>query len=359
MPTVKDVASRANVSPGTVSNVLTGKRPVSAATRARVLQVIEELGYQPNVLARSLINRRSETIAVVASGLDYFGPSQIVVGIERAASETGYSLLLRLIHWSDPLEAERALGALAGRQVDGIIWAAPEIGDNRTRIVPERLVKLPPIVFINMAPRPGMTSISIDNRGGARLAVEHLIGQGRRTIGLITGPLDWWEARERQAGWQEAMNAAGLCADDSLVAVGNWSTASGEDGLRCLLSRVPELDAVFVSNDQMALGALRSAHLCARRVPEDLAVVGFDNLPESTCFWPPLTTMHQPLLDLGRHAVSLLNEMMAARATDKPLQEQPVLCLSPELIVRESSVKAEPDGVQRAPCEGLEPPTTA
>ena len=121
MPTVKDVASRANVSPGTVSNVLTGKRPVSAATRARVLQVIEELGYQPNVLARSLINRRSETIAVVASGLDYFGPSQIVVGIERAASETGYSLLLRLIHWSDPLEAERALGALAGRQVDGII----------------------------------------------------------------------------------------------------------------------------------------------------------------------------------------------------------------------------------------------
>ncbi len=358
MPTVKDVASRANVSPGTVSNVLTGKRPVSAATRARVLQVIEELGYQPNVLARSLINRRSETIAVVASGLDYFGPSQIVVGIERAAGEAGYSLMLRLIHWSDPLDADRALGALAGRQVDGIIWAAPEIGDNRARIVPERLVKLPPIVFINMAPRPGITSISIDNRSGARLAVEHLVNQGRRTIGLITGPLDWWEARERQAGWEDALAGAGLRADASLVAIGDWSTASGENGLQCLLSREPELDAVFVSNDQMALGALRTAHLSAHKVPEDLAVVGFDNLPESTCFWPPLTTMHQPLLDLGQHAVRLLNEMIGERAARQAPQEQPAVCLAPELIVRESSVKVEARGMTAAPCEGQQRPQT-
>ncbi|OQA47495.1 MAG: Lactose operon repressor [Chloroflexi bacterium ADurb.Bin325] len=352
MPTVKDVASRANVSPGTVSNVLTKKRPVSVATRARVLQAIEELGYQPNALARGLINRRSETIAVVASGLDYFGPSQIVVGIERAADERGYSLLLRLIHWSDPREAEHALATLAGRQVDGIIWAAPEIGDNRARLMPERLAKAPPIVFINMAPRPGMTSISIDNRRGARQAVEHLIAQGRRTIGLITGPLDWWEARERQAGWHEALDAAGLRADPALVAIGDWSTVSGEEGLRCLLARVPELDAIFVSNDQMALGALRTAHLSARKVPEDLAVVGFDDLPESTCFWPPLTTMHQPLLDLGRRAVHLLNEMMEERAAAKTPHARSVPCLDAELIVRESSVKVEAEAARHAPCAG-------
>jgi LacI family transcriptional regulator len=351
MPTVKDVASRANVSPGTVSNVLTGKRPVSAATRARVLQVIEELGYQPNILARSLINRRSDTIAVVASGLEFFGPSQIVVGIEREADAMGYSILLRLIHWSDALHAQRALDALSGRQVDGIIWAAPEIGDNRSRISPERLAKLPPIVFVNMAARSGFASISIDNRQGARLAVEHLLSQGRRTIGLITGPLDWWEARERQAGWQEALAAAGLCADPDLIAAGNWSTVSGENGLLCLLSRVAELDGVFVSNDQMALGTLRAAHLSERRVPEDLAIVGFDNLPESACFWPPLTTMHQPLLDLGGQALRLLNSMIAERlAGETPVERAPA-CLQPELIVRDSSVKSNSNGPVRAPCD--------
>lgn len=352
MPTVKDVASKANVSPGTVSNVLTKKRPVSAATRARVLQVIEELGYQPNVLARSLINRRSETIAVVASGLDFFGPSQIVVGIEREADEMGYSILLRLIHWSDPLHARRALEMLSGRQVDGIIWAAPEIGDNRSGVVPERLAKLPPIVFVNMAPRPGIASISIDNRLGARRAVEHLMDQGRRSIGLITGPLDWWEARERQAGWEEGLQAAGLSADPALIAIGDWSTSTGEDGLRCLLSRVPGLDSVFVSNDQMALGALRTAHLSGRRVPEDLAVVGFDDLPESACFWPPLTTMHQPLLDLGREAVRLLSHMIEERITGQEPHEHRTPCLQPELLVRESSVKAGADVLVAAPCTG-------
>ena len=162
MPTVKDVASRANVSPGTVSNVLTGKRPVSAATRARVSQVIEELGYQPNMLARSLINRRSETIAVVASGLEYFGPSQIVVGIEREVDETrllGAAAADSLVRRA-PRPA-RPGRALAGRQVDGIIWAVPEIGDNRVVDRAERLEKLPPIVFVNMAPRPGITSVSV------------------------------------------------------------------------------------------------------------------------------------------------------------------------------------------------------
>jgi LacI family transcriptional regulator len=123
MPTVKDVASKASVSPGTVSNVLTGKRPVAASTRERVLQVIEELGYQPNILARSLINRRSETIAVVAAGLEYFGPSQTVTGIEREADRSGYSIILELIPWLDRTQAMRALATLSGRQVDGIIWA--------------------------------------------------------------------------------------------------------------------------------------------------------------------------------------------------------------------------------------------
>ena len=182
MPTVKDVASKANVSPGTVSNVLTGKRPVALATRERVLRVIEELDYQPNILARSLINRRSETIAVVASGLEYFGPSQAVTGIEREADSSGYSVILELVPWLDSSQAKRALSTLAGRQVDGIIWAVPEISNNRDWVRTEDLSRLPPIVFLSMEPQPGLTIVTAGNRVGARMATTHLVEQGRRRI---------------------------------------------------------------------------------------------------------------------------------------------------------------------------------
>src|SRR5512139_1480927 len=164
MPTVKDVASKAHVSPGTVSNVLTGKRPVAPTTRERVLRAIEELGYQPNILARSLINRRSETIAVVASGLEYFGPSQAVTGIEREADRGGYSVILELVPWLDSSQAQRAVATLVGRQVDGIIWAVPEIGNNRDWLLTQDLLRLPPIVFLSMAARPGLSIVAAGNR---------------------------------------------------------------------------------------------------------------------------------------------------------------------------------------------------
>jgi LacI family transcriptional regulator len=350
MPTVKDVASRANVSPGTVSNVLTGKRPVSTATRARVTQAIEELGYHPNILARSLINRRSETLAVVASGLEYFGPSQTIVGIEREADELGYSVLLRLIHWSDDRQAALTLDALAGRQVDGIIWAVPEIGQNRAWVSRSRLEKLPPIVFVSMAGVPGVTSVSVDNRAGARLATEHLVAEGRRCIGFVGGPPDWWEARQREVGWHEMLQAAGAAVSPDLRIDGNWSAASGENALLCLLSRQPRLDAVFAANDQMALGVLRAAHLSGCKVPDDIAVVGFDDLPEAACFWPPLTTVRQRLLDVGRQSTRLLSAMIDARATGREEAHPCENVLQPELIVRESSVRTE-RRLPTAPCD--------
>lgn len=337
MPTVKDVASKALVSPGTVSNVLTGKRPVAAETRARVLQVIEELGYQPNILARSLINRRSETLAVVASGLDYYGPSQAVVGIERAADQLGYSLLLELIPWQDHAQAERSLATLAGRQVDGIIWALPEVGPNRNWITPERLKRLPPVIFLSMGPRRGVPIVAADNAAGASLATDHLIAQGRRQIGHLGGPADWWEARARHAGWQRSVAAAGLPQAASNVVIGDWTAASGERGLQELLMRQPRLDAVFAANDQMALGALRAAHLAGRRVPEDLAIAGFDNIPEAAYFWPPLTTVDQHMRDVGGAAVVCLHEMIEARLADRPFDLDGPRLLAPQLIVRASS----------------------
>ncbi len=171
--TVKDVARAAGVSPGTVSNALSGKRPVSEATRQRVLEVIAELGYRPNLLARGLVNRQSGTLAVVAAGLEYYGPSRTLVGIEHQASELGYTLFLDLINEAADDDIDQVLDTLTAHRVDGIIWAAHEIGDNRSWVVEERLRQLPPLVFLTMESRPGLSVLSTDNQRGAMLAVDH------------------------------------------------------------------------------------------------------------------------------------------------------------------------------------------
>ncbi len=334
--TIKDVARQAHVSPGTVSNVLTGKRPVSASTRQRVLGVIEELGYQPNLLARSLVNQRSDTLAVVISGLEFYGPSRTLVGIEQQAEELGYSLLLSLLPRPTDSHLGPALAALTARQVDGIVWGVAEVGDNRTWIPYDRLQDLPPIIFLTMAPRPGLSIVDVDNRAGAAMATGHLLEQGRQKIGLISGPHTWWEARERQAGWQECLERNGRETTESLQIQGDWSAASGELALYRLLEQRPDIDAVLACNDPMALGALRAAQRLGRSVPDDLAVVGFDNTPESAFFWPPLTTVRQRLIDLGRTAVQELHKLVEARQ-DRQNHPAGVLTLTPELIVRESS----------------------
>ncbi|MCC9077689.1 LacI family transcriptional regulator [Litorilinea aerophila] len=335
--TIVEVARRARVSAGTVSNALTGKRPVSPATRARILRAIEELGYQPNLLARGLVNRRSGTLGVVVSGLEYYGPSRTLVGIEREANQLGYSLILDLLHTPEADNVEHVLGILTSRRVDGIIWAVHEVGENRAWVSEERLHRLPPIIFLTMGFRPGVAVVTADNRRGACLATRHLLDEGRRRIGLITGPLSWWEARERQAGWQATLEEAGLSPDPSLVVEGDWNAPSGEAGLHRLLEQVPDLDAVFVSNDQMALGVLRAAHLLGRRVPEDLAVVGYDNIPQAPYFWPPLTSVRQQLIRLGSVAVRELQKIIERRQAGQEPGEPVQMALEPELIIRESS----------------------
>lgn len=336
--TLQDVAKLAGVSTKTVSRVVNRQGEISEVTRQRVQAAIEQLGYHPNILARSLVSRRSNTLAVVASGLELYGPSRTIVGIEHKADELGYSLLLSLLTRPGSSDVNSILSTLVARQVDGIIWAVPEIGDNRAWIEPERLKRLPPIVFLSMAPRSGLPIVAVDNRSGAALATQHLIDLGRKKIGLITGPLDWWEARERRAGWQETLLKAGRPVSASLVAEGDWSAASGEQGLRALLAQQPDMDAVFVSNDQMALGALGVAQKMGRRVPQDLAVVGFDNIPESGFFCPPLTTVYQRLTDAGCLAVQVLQQIIQARQQGQEHFEPAVTMLAPELVIRASSM---------------------
>jgi LacI family transcriptional regulator len=336
--TLQDVAKLAGVSPKTVSRVVNNQGEISEATRQRVQTAIEELGYRPNVLARSLVNQRTNSLAAVAWGIDYFGPSRTLVGIENRADELGYSLFLSLQAHPDNgyVQIDRVLDGLVARRVDGIIWAVPEVGGNRMWLDSSRLKNLPPLVFLSMATRPGVVSVSVDNRHGARQATHHLITQGRRRIGVITGPLGWWEARERYAGWQEMLSEHGCEPSPSLVVEGDWSAASGAAAMRTLLEREPTIDAVFVGSDQMAQGALGVAHRSGRRIPQDLAVVGFDNIPESEYFWPPLTTVYQNLIDVGSVAVQKLHSLIEAQRKDEPCEMAPIV-LTPDLVIRESS----------------------
>lgn len=338
--TLKDVAKLAGVSTKTVSRVVNNQGEISSETRARVQAVIAQLGYRPNIIARSLIHKRTNTLGVVTWGIDYFGPSRTVVGIEQQAHQLGYSLFLNLMDRPDASDYEQVLDTLITHRVDGILWAVPEVGNNRAWLDSWHFEQLPPIVFLSMEPRPGLAIIAVDNFSGAQQATQHLIDQGRRKIGIITGPLTWWEARERYAGWKSAMHQANLKTPASLVVEGDWSAAAGERGLHLLMHQEPEIDAVFACSDQIALGALGTAHQSGKRIPQDLAVVGFDNIPESACFWPPLSTVFQQLIDVGRIAVQTLHSMIEANRTLNSNDGSTVTLVRPELIVRASSMRA-------------------
>jgi LacI family transcriptional regulator len=201
-----------------------------------------------------------------------------------------------------------------------------------------QLEQFPPIVFLNTEPQPGLVVVAVDNYFGAEQATQHLIDQGRRKIGIITGPLTWWEARERYDGWKSVMQKAKLEAPSSLVVEGDWTADAGEKGLQQLLAQEPGIDALFASSDQIALGALSTAHRLGLQIPRDLAIVGFDNIPESACFWPPLTTVYQQLIDVGRIAVQTLHRMIEANRQLTTSEEASVTLVKPELIIRASSI---------------------
>jgi LacI family transcriptional regulator len=340
--TIKDVAHAAGVSTQTVSRVINNRPDVATETRQRVQAIIDRLGYQPSHLARSLSQGRSCTLGVVGSGLQHYGPSRTLSGIEKEADRWGYSLLLSLIHQTGTHAGEQLLRDMFSRHVDGIIWAQPEIGKNREWLQRESLPLSVPIVFLSMRPYPDVSVVAIDNRGGGRVATDHLLQQGRRTVAVITGPLAWWEARQRRLGWREALEGAGIPVDDDLMVEGDWRPASGERGLKRLLEQRPDIDAVFACNDQMALGALRAARQMGRRVPDDLAVVGFDDIPEAAYFYPPLSTIRQDVVELGRRAVAELRRAIDARNEARIIPPPKSILLQPQLIVRESSVVLEP-----------------
>lgn len=339
--TIKQVAKEAGVSVQTVSRVANKHPDVAPETRRKVDKVIQRLHYQPSTVARTLIQGHSRTLGVVGSGLEFYGPSHTLVGIERQADALGYALHLSLVHQPERDGSQSAWRDMLARQVDGIIWAVPEIGRNRDWVEKERPHLSVPVVFLSMQSSHALSVVAIDNRAGGRDATQHLLEQGYRKIGLITGPSTWWEACERRAGWEEALSRAGIPIDTTLIAEGDWTPGSGERCLRHLLEQQPQMDAVFVCNDQMAFGALKVARELGRQVPKTLGTVGFDNIPESAYSYPPLTSVGQDMVTLGSRAVQELCRII--EASEQGLVVQPKTILIPSrLIVRESSVVAVP-----------------
>lgn len=340
--TIKDVAAAAGVSKQTVSRVLNDRPDVASETRRRVEQVIVELGYQPSALARSLTQPRSYTLGVAISGVQYTGPSQTFNGIIETIDELNYTLIVKASSDLKPDRVEAILNSFLSRKVDGIIWAVADCDHNRDWLE-EWLPRLPaPIVFTDMPKTAGVSSVFINGYTGGRLAINHLMEQGYREIGHISGPQVWWDARWRKLAWNDGLIEAGLPADESKCVEGDWSLESGKKSIIELLDNYPQMEAVFVANDQMVIGAMQALYAAGINVPGDMAIVGYDDIPEMAYLCPAVTTVRQDFHRYGASAVHLLVKQIEAAYAGRSEIESETIEIQPALIVRESTPPKTP-----------------
>ena len=323
---MSDVARLAGVSHQTVSRVINGSAHVREETRERVLRAMRQLNYRPNSVARALVTGRSNTLGVVSFDTTLYGPASTLYGIEQAAHEAGYFITIASLKAFDRASVLDAVERLRILGVDGILVIAPQETASRA------LLRLPagvPLVALEAGPADVVPVASIDQFAGAAAATQHLLDLGHRTVAHVAGPGDWLEAQAREAGWRDTLQAAGAPIPEPMA--GDWSPRSGyEIGQK--LAADKELTAIFVANDQMALGVLRALHEAGRRIPGDISVVGFDDVPEAPYFMPPLTTIRQDFDEMGRRGLKLLLETM--EDPDGPPRH---LEVDPELIVRAST----------------------
>lgn len=346
-PTLDEVAALAGVGRGTVSRVVNGSPQVSPAARAAVERAIVKLGYVPNRAARALVTRRTDSVALVVSESEerVFGEpffAGIVRGISSALLDTSLQLWLAMVQ--SPAERERVEHHLTTQHVDGVLLLSLHDDDPLPSVLAER--ELPTVLGgrpARMMPaRPSADPhapteepnwfVDVDNAGGARQAVAHLAAAGRRRIATIAGPQDMGVGVARLAGYREACAEAGLPVDNELVVSGDFSEPSGAAAMRQLLGRRSDLDAIFVASDLMAAGALRVLRELGRRVPDDLAVVGFEDSAVARQTDPPLTTVHQPVEEMGRQMARLLVSRIRGEQLVKPY-----VVLDTHLVIRQSA----------------------
>lgn len=330
--TMFDVARLAGVSHQTVSRVLNDHPNVRESTRARVRQAVEQLRYRPNVAARMMVTRRSRNLGLVTTGSPDYGPSSTVLGFTSAARKAHYTVTISTALDADPASLRGAVDLLLGQQVEAIVVVASRTGIlNGT----SGFELGTPMVVVESSGLGPLPSVSIDQYAGAQIATEHLIELGHRDILHLAGPADSQDATERLRGWRDTMARRGLVAHPPLQ--GDWSPASGYR-LGQLSAAGPHFTAVFSANDQMALGCLRALREQGLTVPDDISLIGFDDIPEAEHFAPSLTTMRQDFYQLGEDIMALV---LSTLAGDEPTGGAQHV---PELVIRESTRALSPPG---------------
>lgn len=337
--TISDVALLAGVSKQTVSRVVNGSDKVLPETRQRVQAAIDELEFRPNMAARQLSRGRSMTLGIVGRSRSYVS-SRSYSGAASMADELGYALLLKELELNDIESVRKVLLALQDLQCEGILWTIPEVDRSYAWLEEAGMLELKiPLLFLNVRPRATITTVSFDHYYAGQIAVEHLLSLGRRRIAHISGPDGWWSAENRRRAWGDTLRQAGLPVPEQACAIAqSWQPAAGYEAFGRLLESYPDIDALFACNDQVALGAMLKAHEKGIRIPEDIAVIGVDNLPESAFFFPPLTTLEQDARQLGKNAVKKLVGMVErgfAGGTGR--NEEDTELLRHTLVVRRST----------------------
>jgi len=322
---MSDVAELAGVSHQTVSRVLHDSPHVRGDTRERVLSAIRQLDYRPNTMARALVTGRSNRLGVISFDTTQYGPASTLLGIEHAAHDAGYAVSVSSLRSLNRGTVLAAIEQFRDQGVDGVAVIAPlRASSDALRHFRSDFA----VVAVEAGPNASIPIATVDQKAGAAAAAKHLLNLGHKTVWHLAGPPDWNDAEERIEGWRSALAAAG--APIPALLRGDWTPRSGYELGQNLL-QIPELTAVFVGNDQMALGLLRRLHEAGKEVPRDLSLVGFDDIPEAAYFTPPLTTVRQDFAELGRRCLHLL--LARIEGEEAPAQ----VAVAPELVVRGST----------------------
>lgn len=324
--TLEMVAEKAGVSPSTVSRILNGTAVVSDEKRATVERAIAELGFVPNPVARGLAGGRTLSVGVISQAIDspFYGAA--LRGIELRLGAAGYSPLFMSGDWRADVE-EHCIEVLRSRRVDGLVVLTGRLSDATLRAVAR---SLPVVVTGRSLKAANLFSLDFDNCEGSRQGTQHLLDLGHRHIAFIGGDLRHPDAAQRQLGYWTAIHAAGLAADPALMLQGDFTEYSGLAAVQSLIDRGTEFSAIVAANDQMAFGAALGLYRNGRRVPEDVSLVGFDDLAGSMYSVPPLSTVHYPIQEIGNLAAQAMLELLAGR---RPELDVP----TPRLMVREST----------------------
>jgi DNA-binding LacI/PurR family transcriptional regulator len=299
---------------------------VRPQTRARVLAAMTELGYRPNTAARALATGRARALGVLTPPGTLFGPLSTLSGIEEAAWAAGYQLSVVSLRSVDQASVQQAVSRLMRLSIDGVIAIAPLLDSGEALGLVARSI---PFVAVEGYPQGDLAVVSVDQECGARMATEHLLAAGHPTVWHLAGPDRYFEGVSRVNGWRDALLDAGAAVPPVLT--GDWTARTGYEYGKVLARRL-DVTAIFVANDQMALGALRALREHGRRVPEEVSVVGFDDIPEAGYFSPPLTTIRQDFTEVGRQSLRSLIAQIESGASSRTR-----VVIPPSLVVRQST----------------------